>query len=81
MLHQELELLFDNAVSQGWKFLANNKKTLQLASPKGRTFDMSKGAPVKTREDLRDFAAELNRAGLRVNMALLRPPAESPFLD
>lgn len=81
VLHQELELLYNNAVSQGWTFLANNKTTLRLVSPKGRVFVMSKSAPAKTREDLRDFAAELNGAGLRVNMALLKPPAESPFLD
>lgn len=80
-LHEELELLYSNATSQGWRFLNNNKTTLRLASPKGKPYVMSKSTPVKTREELRIFAKKLNRAGLRVNSALLNPPEDSPFLD
>ena len=80
-LHAELKLLYDNAVAQGWVVKNNNKTTMRLESPKGRVFTLSKGTTSKTRTDLRTFADDLRKAGLRVNSALLRPEDESPFLD
>lgn len=74
----EIAKLTENAVAQGWK-VKNTPTTLRLVSPKGRTFTLSKSTQAATRNALRGFVARLRAGGLRVNDALRRPPAESPF--
>ena len=78
-LGRELDLLCENAVTQGWTIKTNSETTLRLASRQGRTATLSKGPPEATRADLRRFAAQLRAAGLRVNSSVRRPVGESPF--
>jgi len=78
-LDREIDLLCDNAVSQGWAVRTNSTTTLRLVSPRGRTVAMTKGRPEATRAELRRFAAELRAAGLRVNSGVRRPADQSPF--
>lgn len=78
-LGREIDLLCENAVTQGWTIKTNSETTLRLASRQGRTVTLSKGPPEGTRADLRRFAAQLRAAGLRVNSSVRRPVEESPF--
>lgn len=78
-LADELKLLCENAVAQGWTVKTNSETTLRLRSPRGKAFTMSKSRPNDTRIRLRSFAAELRAAGLRVNNSIRRPPEESPY--
>jgi hypothetical protein len=78
-LDEEVRVLCENAVAQGWTVKTNNTTTLRLRSPRGRSFTLAKGQPEVTRADLRRFAAQLRAAGLRVNSSVRRPVAESPF--
>lgn len=78
-LDNELKRLCDNAVAQGWTVKANSQTTLRLRSPGGAVYSMSKGRPDATRANLRNFAAELRAAGLRVNNSIRRPVEESPY--
>lgn len=75
----EIELLCRNAAAQGWIVKTNSPTTLRLRSPRGRTFTLPKSRPATTRDDLRQFAAELRAAGLRVNSSLRRPVQDSPL--
>lgn len=78
-LDKELTILCANAVSQGWTVKDNSITTLRLCSPAGKVHTLSKSTPEVTRTALRTFAAEIRAAGVRVNNAVRRPVAESPF--
>ncbi|SDJ02385.1 Predicted nucleotide-binding protein containing TIR-like domain-containing protein [Frankineae bacterium MT45] len=78
-LDREVDLLCENAVSQGWIVKTNSATTLRLRSPGKRVFTLSKSQTERTRSELRRFAAELRATGLRVNSVVRRPEAESPL--
>ncbi len=78
-LDREIDLLCNNAVTQGWTVKTNSATTLRLRSPRARVLTLSKGQPETTRADLRRFAAELRAAGMRVSSGVRRPVAESPL--
>lgn len=78
-LDAELERLCENAVAQGWTVKANSQTTLRLRSPRGQVHTLQKRHPGTTREELREFAAQLRAAGLRVNSGIRGPVEESPF--
>ena len=74
-----LEILCDNAVTQGWTVKTNSATTLRLVSPRRRAYTLTKRQFHQTREDLRPFVARLRAGGLRVNTSIRHPVAESPF--
>lgn len=78
-LDREIDLLCENAVTQGWTVKTNSATTLRLRSPRAQVLTLSKGQPERTRSDLRRFAAELRAAGLRVNRGVRKPVADSPL--
>jgi hypothetical protein len=78
-LRQEVDLLCDNAVAQGWTVKTNSPTTLRLLSPRRKPYTLTKGQVDVTRAELRSFAAQLRAGGLRVNSILRRPVGESPF--
>jgi hypothetical protein len=78
-LEDELGILCENAVAQGWSVKTNSATTLRLRSPGGKVLTMSKSRPEITRANLRRFAGELRAAGLRVNNSIRRPVEESPY--
>lgn len=79
VLEREIDLLCANARAQGWTVKANSDTTLRLRSPAGKPFSLQKSSTEATRTELRQFAARLRAAGLRVNGAVRRPVELSPL--
>lgn len=78
-LDKEIDLICSNAVAQGWTVKTNSVTTLRLQPPHKRSHALNKKQAEITREELRNFVAELRANGLRVNDSVRRPPSESPF--
>lgn len=80
ILDREIELLCNNAVSQGWTIKKNDQTTLRLAPSRGkRAYTLIKRTDELTRSDLRYFSATLRAVGLRVNSAIRGPVEQSPY--
>lgn len=76
---REVDLICANAHAQGWKVKTNTDTTLRLRNRRGRTFTFTKGPAASSRVELRQFAAQLRDAGLRINNSLRRRVEESPI--
>lgn len=76
-LEVELESVCRSADAQGWTVKKRSSTTLRLQDRKGGRHTLSLGTAEKSRIELREFARELRRHGLRVNRSVRQPMDES----
>lgn len=72
-LERELDAIVRAAESQGWQVKTRSGSALRLISKNNQRYSFPIGSPGESRDQLREFAAQLNRAGLRVSGKLTEP--------
>jgi hypothetical protein len=78
LLRQELATLTTSAEAQGWKVKTHSATAYRVVAPDGRRFSLSLGDPQQTRQQLREYAQELNEYGLRLSRTLVTAVGEAP---
>jgi hypothetical protein len=81
LLDQELDSLSTSAQAQGWTLKTRSKTAYRVVAPDGRRFSLPLGDPRVTRADLRPYATDLAKNGLRLSRVLVTPVNEAPPSD
>jgi hypothetical protein len=76
-LDRELDAIVVAAEAQGWKVRTRSNTAFRLIAKNGKRYSLAVGSPADTRDRLREYAQQLNSAGLRVSRLVLRPVNES----
>jgi|HubBroStandDraft_1064217.scaffolds.fasta_scaffold57345_2 hypothetical protein len=72
-LNRELDAIVTAATAQGWQVKTRSATALRLVARNGQRYSFPIGSPAETRDRLRDFASQLNTAGLRPSQLVLLP--------
>jgi hypothetical protein len=72
-LERELDAVVRAAEAQGWTMRTRSGSAFRLVSRNGQRYSLAIGSPAGTRDRLRQYAQQLNSAGLRVSQEVLRP--------
>jgi hypothetical protein len=72
-LDRELDAIVRAAEAQGWTVRTRSSTAFRLVAQNGKRYSLPVGSPADTRDRLRQYAEQLNGAGLRVSQTVLRP--------
>lgn len=72
-LDRELDAIVTAAEAQRWTVRTRSSTAFRLVARNGKRYSLSVGSPAETRDRLRQYAQQLNDAGLRVSQSVLAP--------